>query len=619
MNSTSLKPAELLQAAWHAHSRNDPQAAADACRRALDLDPENIESLGLLGFVLHAAGRFAEAEGVFATLVELQPAEASNWMNLGTARRCAGRLDDALLAFANASSRGANSADFFYNVGLTHIDRKDYESGRIVLSQAVELARDDAEIRYRYAQCCYERLLTDDALSALEHWDNLSGVNPELVANIGLLLMNLGAPDRAEPAVRQAVDDAGSDPRPLLTLVQLLERTNRVDEALRLMPQLLAHPDVRTLGSELTLMRAQLADRRSEHEVARAAFAELLAECKEPHLTHLLQFPLAKSLDALQRFDDAAETLHAAHRSQIQLLRMTAPVLIARGAPSMFITRFGSDPRDIASWADVAAPPLEESPVFIVAFPRSGTTLLELTLDSHPLLRSMDEQPFIQNALDDIVAEGVAYPEGLGDLTPAQLATVRARYWDRVRRKVTLQPGQRLIDKNPLNILRLPVIRRLFPQAPVILAIRHPCDVILSCYMQHFRAPDFALLCSDLSALAVGFRRTFDFWYEQKELLRPRSMEVRYETFTRRFAEQAREIIEFLALPWNDSVLRPQDTARDKKFISTPSYSQVVQPVSAKAVGRWHSYEKELSKVLPIVQPYLERWGYDGLGSSNSR
>jgi tetratricopeptide (TPR) repeat protein len=619
MSATSSNSTALIQAAYDAIARNDSQAAEQACRHALAIDPVHIEALGVLGFLLHSAGRFAESEDVFAKLVDLQPAEPSQWMNLGTARRCAGRLDEALLAFANASSRGADSADFFYNVGLTHIDRKDFESGRSVLAQAVALAPDDAEIRYRYALCCYERLRTEDALAALEHWDNLSSLTPEVVANIGLLLMNLGTPERAEPAVRQAVAEAGSDAHPLLTLIQLLERTNRLDEAISLLPQLIAHPAAHTLGSELTLMRAQLAERRSEHETARTLFAELLDDCKEPHLTHLLQFPLAKSLDALGRYGEAAETLHAAHRSQIDLLRMTAPALVARGAPNMFITRFGCDPEDIAAWNGSTSPPLEASPVFIVAFPRSGTTLLELTLDSHPQLKSMDEQPFIQNALDDMVAAGASYPERLSGLSAAQLDQVRAEYWERVRRKVTLQPGQRLIDKNPLNILRLPVIRRLFPNAPVILAIRHPCDVILSCYMQHFRAPDFAILCSDFQALAVGFRRTFDFWYEQKELLQPRSKELRYETFTRRFQEQVREILAFLALPWDDAVLRPQETALDKKFISTPSYSQVIQPVSSSAVGRWHSYEKEMAQVLPIIEPYLELWGYEGLGSSNSR
>jgi tetratricopeptide (TPR) repeat protein len=404
-----------------------------------------------------------------------------------------------------------------------------------------------------------------------------------------------------------------------LTLIQLLERTNRLQEAGRLLPQLMDHPEANSVASELKLLRAQVAQRMGDHQLACDLFTELLQECKEAHLTHLIEFPLAKSLDALGRYDETFETLRSAHRSQIELLRLTAPVLIARGAPNMVITRFGCDARDVAEWRDPRAPTLDESPVFIVAFPRSGTTLLELTLDSHPGLVSMDEQPFIQNALDDMLAEGFSYPEKMAGLNPAQLEAVRAKYWERVGAKVTVRPGQRLVDKNPLNILRLPVICRAFPNAPVILAVRHPCDVLLSCFMQHFRTPDFALLCSDIGALALGYRKTFDFWYQQKELLQPLTMELHYETFTSRFESQVRGVLDFLQLPWHDAVMRPQQTARDKKFISTPSYSQVIEPVNSRAVGRWHHFEQGLAPALPILQPYLDRWGYDGLGSSNSR
>jgi Flp pilus assembly protein TadD len=618
-------PAELVEAAWAALGRDQPQAAQDLCRQALTVDPSHIEALCAMGFLLHSAHQYAEAEEVFAKLIALRPAEPEYWMNLGTARRRSGRLDEALTAYARAASLGANSADFLFNVGLTHIDREDYESGRAVLFQASELAPDDAEIRYHYALCCYERVRIEEALAALDHWDNLSGLTPELTANIGLLLMKLGAAERAEPAIRQALATAGSDPRPLLTLIQLLERTNRLDEAARLLPDLIGHPAVHTLGAELGLIRAQLAQRASEHAAASALFAELLNGCREPHLAHLLQFPLAKSLDALGRYDEAFDTLAAAHRSQIELLKLTASSLVARGAPTMTITRFGCDPADVAAWEDLTAPALEESPVFIVAFPRSGTTLLELTLDSHPLLASMDEQPFVQNALDDVLRAGVSYPERLAVLTAVQLDELRAKYWERVRRKVNLGAGQRLVDKNPLNILRLPMIRRLFPHSAVILAIRHPCDVMLSCFMQHFHTPDFALLCADLPALALGFRRTFDFWYRQHELLRPTSLELCYETFAAEFEMQCSAVLEFLALPWNDAVLRPQETARGKGFISTPSYSQVVEPVHRKSIGRWLSYRRHFAGVLPAVQPYLERWGYDGLesdaglGSTNKR
>ncbi len=195
-----------------------------------------------------------------------------------------------------------------------------------MLAKASELAPDDAEIRYQYALCCYERVRTEEALSALEHWDNLSGLNPEIIANIGLLLMKLGAPERAEPAIRRAVADAGPDPQPLLDPHPALGTHQSPGRGERSHAAADRRAPLHTrLGMKLNLMRAQLAQRASEHEVACTLFTELLNGCKEPQLTHLLQFPLAKSLDALHRYDEAFDTLVAAHRSQIELLRLTAP------------------------------------------------------------------------------------------------------------------------------------------------------------------------------------------------------------------------------------------------------------------------------------------------------
>jgi hypothetical protein len=168
-----------------------------------------------------------------------------------------------------------------------------------------------------------------------------------------------------------------------------------------------------------------------------------------------------------------------------------------------------------------------------------------------------------------------------------------------------------LIDKNPLNILRLPAIRRLFPNAPIVLAIRHPCDVLLSCYMQHFRA-EFAWLCRDLDTLGLAYRRSLDFWYQQAGLLQPRVREIRYERFVVGFEEHVRSLAEFLELPWHDAMLSPGQRALDRGYISTPSYSQVVEPVHSRSVGRWRGYERHFAPALTHVRPYLERWGYEG-------
>jgi tetratricopeptide (TPR) repeat protein len=610
MNSPEQTVAGSLEEAWSAIQRHDLNTAESACRMALARDAQNIDALSTLGYVLHASGQFPAAEAVFERLTGIDPAQPAHWMNLATARRCAGNPDEALADYSRAAALGESSANFLFNVGLTHIDRKDFESGRAVLAQAAALEPTDAEIRYYHALCCYERVRTDEALDALRDWESLSGLHESLIADIGLLLMKLGEPRRAEPAIRQALAADPGNPRTRLTLIQLLERTNRIEDASSAMASLQQDPRSRSLGPEFFNVQAQLEQRNGRHEIAIQLFETLLAENKEPQLAHLLQFPIAKSLDAVGRYSEAYDMLQRAHASQALLLRMTAPLASARGAPSMTITRFGVDPADVGAWKDREAPAMEDSPVFIVAFPRSGTTLLELTLDGHPALESMDEQPFVQNALDDMLAWGIGYPEALAALSDAQLQDLRARYWQRSLRKASLLRGQRLVDKNPLNILRLPAIKRLFPNAPIILAIRHPFDVLLSCFMQHFRTPDFALLCQDLPTLASGYRHTFDFWYRQHALLQPRSMELRYETFVADFENQVRGILNFLNLPWDDALMQPQKNAQSRGFISTPSYSQVVEPVNRKAVDRWRNYEAQFGTVLPTIKPYLERWDY---------
>jgi Flp pilus assembly protein TadD len=611
MTAASASPElqALFREAVLAFNSGQLTSAEACCRQLMLLAPRNARVLGLYGAVLHAQERYSEAERAFSELVQIEPGKALHWMNLGTAQRGAGKYDEALHAYTRAAGLGLATADFFYNVGLTHLDRRDYESARAVLKKALQLAPDDALIRSEYIKACYETLQTEEALAALEGWTDFSALAPDQLADVGQRLMNLGATERAERVIEQLAASE-LDVRAMLTLAQIMERTNRLAEAGRLMQRLSQDPGASALGMDLFLTQAQLAQRAGDHERAISLFQRALQDVVHFHDRHFVLFPQIKSLDALQRHDEAFAAMTEAHASQVEHLKLTAPLAVARGVPTWEIARWSCDPADIAQWDHEGAPSLEESPVFVVAFPRSGTTLLEQTLDAHPQFQSMDEQPIVQAALDDIVATGVRYPEEMAKLTPQQMRAIRARYFERAGTKVKLGPGQRLVDKNPLNMLRLPVIKRLFPNAPIILAIRHPCDVIVSCFMQHFRAPHFVLLCSDLQSLAEGYRRSFDFWYQQVALLAPNVLEVRYESFVADFERGVRQIAEFLHVPWHDAMLAPAEHARARGFISTPSYSQVVQPVNQQAVGRWHAYERHLAPIIPRLQPYLQRWGY---------
>jgi hypothetical protein len=117
------------------------------------------------------------------------------------------------------------------------------------------------------------------------------------------------------------------------------------------------------------------------------------------------------------------------------------------------------------------------------------------------------------------------------------------------------------------------------------------------------------LPCSaDLPTLAESFRRSFDYWYAQQAVLGAATLEIRYETLVADLEAQLRALVSFLELPWEPAMLSPAARARARGFISTPSYTQVIRPVSSQAVGRWRNYEPHLREAMPALAPYLERW-----------
>jgi tetratricopeptide (TPR) repeat protein len=611
VNESAPSSASVERAGQLLAAGNHAQAEAEA-RAVLARSPGDIGARVVLNASLQFAHRFAEAIPVAESLITSAPQEPAHWINLGTARRGAKQYDSAIEAYVRAAALGASGPDFSFNVALTHVERGDLEAARSLLAGAREQDPFDGEICFHYAQVCYETLRHDEASAALAEWHTLQRLDTTLIANIGSLLTNLGEPRRAEVALRQARADKAAPTAALLTVISVLERTNRLGEARELMDRLLADPKSDLQTSDRMALEGQLLQREGKHSEAEALFTRALPGKDEFHRRHLRLFPIARSLDALGRYDDAWRVLVEAHASQIESIQRQSPQWTVRAMPDMSITAVGCDAADAAAWDHAGAPSTAESPVFVVGFPRSGTTLLELALDAHPKLKSMDEQRFVQDALDDLIAAGASYPQHLREVSREVLDGVRAGYWARVAKKVKLAPGERLVDKNPLNILRLPVIRRVFPNARILLAVRHPCDVILSCYMQQFRAPDFALLCRSVESLAQGFRRTFDYWYAQSELLAPAIHEVKYEDFVRDVESGTRAVTDFLELPWAESMLRPAERAQAKGYISTPSYAQVTQPVNQKSVDRWRRYEQHFAGALPPLAPYLGRWGYAG-------
>ncbi len=250
-------------------------------------------------------------------------------------------------------------------------------------------------------------------------------------------------------------------------------------------------------------------------------------------------------------------------------------------------------------------------PLFVVGFPRSGTTLLEQLLDAHPALASFDEQPFLQRLVTRMNATPHGYPGGLAHVDAEQRRDDRRRYFSDVDRQRPDLGGRRPVDKNPLYLVRLPLVALLFPDAQAVLALRHPCDVVLSCWMQNFRAPAFALTFETLASTARMYDRVFHTYFSFRDAIAVPMHVLRYEDLVADVEAEGRRLFAFLGLDWQADLLSFTERAKRRGVISTPSYTQVVKPVNSRAVGRWQQWRPWFDgEVLDVLAPWAERFGY---------
>lgn len=248
----------------------------------------------------------------------------------------------------------------------------------------------------------------------------------------------------------------------------------------------------------------------------------------------------------------------------------------------------------------------EADPIFLLGFPRSGTTLLGRILEAHPALEVLEEEPVGDAALSLLLGSSRYFD--LAQRTPDELTRARAVYLasaERYRR----HEGTRLVDKLPIHTVRLPVLAQLFPRARFIFALRDPRDACLSCFMQNFNMNPAMASFLDLEDTARYHHAAFRIRWWTEAHLAPRMHVVRYESLVSDMQAEVRPLLEFLELPWDDRVLEYRSSIQ-KRAVRTPSYRRVGRALDRKAVERWRAYPEAVERMAPWLEPNLQRLGY---------
>jgi tetratricopeptide (TPR) repeat protein len=245
---------------------------------------------------------------------------------------------------------------------------------------------------------------------------------------------------------------------------------------------------------------------------------------------------------------------------------------------------------------------------FLTGFPRSGTTLLEQVLDTHPSVVALGERPLNMDAEIEFLTQRGGITR-LASVVSDLLEPFRESYWKNVSEYKPLSAGDVFVDKHPFTTVRLPLIAKEFPTAKIIFMIRDPRDVVLSCFRRSFNVNPSTYEFSTLEGGARYYAAVMEAGAAYLDRLPLDILKIRYEDLVADFEGQTKAMCDFLGIEWTARLRDFAETAR-ANAIATPSSTQVGRGLYESGVDQWRSYDFALKPVLPILQPWIEHFGY---------
>lgn len=493
-----------------------------------------------------------------------------------------------------------------------HFGEGRFEEALQVLNRALALAPNDPKLLNSIGLCLKSLGRLDEALQT---FDSALAINPNMASahfNRGLVLEELKHTKSAKSAYERA---AALDPNQVDAVASIAWLDAQAGDAASARTngeRVLARSPANVVA-RLALASADL--QLGNFEAAAARLTALSGESGLEREDRAIVLGLLGDLHDVEGHPAEAFTAYQASNAVLKAMYATRFEGPGTTTPldhaARLIAWFSS--ADARPWQD--APLVQPQPggskthVFLVGFPRSGTTLLENVLAAHPDVVSLEER----NCLDSASATYLTSREGLDRLArigPADVARERETYWAKVRSFGVEPNGRVFIDKMPLASVALPLVAKLFPNARILFARRDPRDVVLSCFRRRFGMNPAMYHLLTIEGAAAYYDAVMRLSGLYREILPVPQHLVRYESLVDDFERTARAACEFLGLEWDQGLLDFAAKARSREIV-TPSAAHVVRGINREGQGVWLRYRKQMAPVLPMLEPWVERFGYE--------
>jgi len=489
----------------------------------------------------------------------------------------------SIALFTKALRREPRNTRLIVDLGRAHGLRRNFESAEELIDRAVRTAPKTAEVHCMLARSYYKFSWYEKAAACYHRALELNLSSNELLLAY-------------------------------LVLTRIYERLHRLEDARSAVEHALALEPSR---AETRYLSALLDRRSGCYASAETKLRQLLdAPIDSPEVEGDAWYELGRIFDHEGNHDQAMDAfLHAKKVRRQQITVETAQARVVRERTTETVARI--TPEHFRCWHEEGIERRPFRSAILTGHARSGTTLLEQVLDSHPDLISADEHAVmseeVYTALGSMTSSGpdISMPEMLDRASQEDLSMVRNTYWECME-AVVREPigGRMLLDKNPELTLLLPVANRVFPEMKIIFALRDPRDVCLSCFMQPLPVNSVSVNFLTLEQTAQKYAMTMRTWLKIRSLTHADWIEVRYEDVVADLEGQARRLLEFLGLLWDKRVLEFDRHAR-KKLVRSPTYEAVTKKLYTSSIGRWQNYAKQLEPHMEILQPYIDEFGYE--------
>jgi tetratricopeptide (TPR) repeat protein len=490
--------------------------------------------------------------------------------------------------------------------------RQEYQQTIEILERAATLDPANPSVHLDLGRAYGLRYDYANAERCFEKASRVASRKAETLIEAGRRCVEFGSSEMAKRYFERAAQEKGATADLFVMLAEINERYARLEEAAQLVERALqldaSHPPARLVRARLDRLSGRLIEAES------CVRALLNSGSGDPRLRARAWYELGEILDRLARYDEAMEAF-------LEAKALVRPAAVNHAAALQRIQARVREMEEsitasaLERWA-AAADSLQPLRRFAIlcGHPRSGTTLLEQVLDSHPGVITAEETHILHDEAYLPLSRGfpteASVFEVLESAPVSRLRQSRENYFRFTESFLgkTLD-DKMLVDKNPALQVLIPMAVRIFPEAKFLIALRDPRDVCLSCFMQPLSPNPVSSAYLSLQGAVTQYLSVMGFWRTLLPRMRSPFLEVRYEELVNDLEGVSRKALGFLEIPWDERVLRFNEHARSKLLLS-PSYAEVTKPVTTRAVGRWQNYRRHLEPYLAKLEPMLKVLGY---------